>query len=131
MAARNFTEQAHTMQRGVVKLFVKATRTAASGAETLTLTQNPGSAITSIACDAAGVITVTLADKYTALLGCNVDVGHATAATIKAGKVYFTSESVASAKTITLTYCTTAAGAADLPQNTILFFDITLKNTSR
>ena len=132
MAARNFTEQAHTMQRGVVKLFCTATG-GGSGAQTFTLTNNAGSAVASVvqADSGAGVVTITLADKYAALLGAHVTIGHATYSTINEYVGNFTSEAVSSSKTVVFSFGTVAGEAADLPASTILLIELTLKNTSR
>lgn len=132
MAARNFTEQAHTMQRGVVKLFCTATGGGA-GAQTFALTNNAGNAVASVAqADAgAGVVTITLADKYAALLGAHVTLGHATYATINEYVGNYTSNDVSGAKTVVFSFGTVAGEAADLPASSILMIELTLKNTSR
>lgn len=131
MAARNFTNESYALQRDVVRLYCKATCTAPSGTDTkATLAQNAGGGVASVvqAETGAGVITITLANKYTQFLGLRVTP--VDAGTVDDWEFIPTAVDVASAKTITLA-AFKGGTAADVPNTCPLYLEIVLTNTSR
>lgn len=130
MAARNFNHEQKTMQREVVTLFCKAVVAAPAGADTTaTLTQNAGRCVASVtqADTGAGVLTITLANKYAQFLGLSitpVDGG-----TVDDWAFVPTAVDVASAKTITVASFKSGT-ATDVPNTCALFIEVKLTNSS-
>jgi hypothetical protein len=130
MAARNFTDEVRHLQRGVTHLFCKATCSAPSGSDTTaTLAQNAGKGVASVvqAETGAGVITITLTDKYKTFLGLRVTP--VDAGTVDDWVFIPTAVDVASAKTITLAAFKDGA-AADVPNTCPLYLEIILSDSS-
>ncbi len=121
MANRWFEPNICNAEKGLVKLQIKVT-IGAVGAPTLT----KGNFIASIARTAAGLYTITLEDKYVDLLGFSCVQMIAAAQDLTFDVV---SEAVDSAKTINIR-CKAAAVDTDPSSGSVLFIELTLKNSS-
>lgn len=124
MAARNFIQEIQTPQRGVVKLFAKATGTGTDAAQTLT----SGVGVASIVQSATSTLTITLSDKYAAFLGLSFSV--VDAGTVDDWSFSVTAETVSTTKTIVGTVFKGGSAAA-LPATAKACFEINLLNTSQ
>lgn len=123
MAARNTTHMAGTLQRGLVKLFLKSVGNTTSN---MTTTYGLGMS-TTITRNSAGTYGITLRDKYAALIHASFNV--IDAGTVDDWTINVVSEAVASTKIIVITVFKDGT-AADLPATATLTGEITLSNTS-
>lgn len=98
MANRNFAEFRYSLEKKVVDLFAKVT-VGATGAPTLAR----GKGIASVVRNSAGLYTITLADKYNALLGATVTCIVPTGVQA-APNPQIVSETVATTKTVVIQF---------------------------
>lgn len=129
MGARTLTEQSYNSLRDRVNLIAQCIGAGAANPTGL----KSGGLVTSIVRNSAGNYTITLADKWAALLnfdGIVLDSANATHYAMN-----LVSEAVASTKTIVLQVWGAATGVApakfDLPATATLKLDITLTNTQQ
>jgi hypothetical protein len=123
MAARNFGNETHVAQPGVFELFLKGP---GAGAANITLTHGLGVNPTLVYA-ATGKYTITLSDKWAALLHYNGAVIDAT--TEDDWEVVVLTETVASTKTIQIAVFKGGTAAA-LTTDEILMLRLTMLNTS-
>lgn len=123
MANRNFFRK-QSMEREVKELYVAAS-IAAAGAPTLT--RDLG--VASLVRDSAGVYTLTLEDKYNALLQVSVSLQLAAGAPSSVAHVV-RSEDVDGAKTVVIEFVDAAGAAVELDNGTVVKLKLDLKNTS-
>lgn len=122
MASRNFSRM-QALEKEVKVIYVRAA-IGATGAPTLDATNSKG--VASIARTAAGDYTITLEDKYQALM-------HASAQLVVSADedltIHVDSEDVDGAKTVKLT-CLAATTATDPSDGSTLLVRIEVKNTT-
>lgn len=123
MANRNFFRK-QSMEREVKELYAEAS-IAALGVPTLT--RDLG--IASLVRDSAGVYTLTLEDKYNALLQVSVSLQLAAGAPSSLSHV-IRSEDVDGAKTVVVEFVDAAGAAVELDSGTVVRLKLDLKNTS-
>jgi hypothetical protein len=144
MASREFIQFSYQLERGVVKLYVKAT-IGATGAPTLVTTStasgNPSKGILSIARQAAGTYRITFGrsdvsgdiyDKYQRILnvsGVILDAGVSAVNSVQI-KDDQSSASVPYVDIYTLGITTGAVAAVDPTSGDTLLVEITLKNST-
>lgn len=115
MADRTFSEFRYSLERKVVDLYLKVT-IGASGAATLTR----GKGFASVAKAATGVYTITLSDKYKALL--SADLAWIKATTVPVGAFWsIDAEAVSSTKVVTLNFWDADTPAAQEPTSGDVF----------
>lgn len=128
MAARNATHMNYTMNREQVSLTGKCVGNAGASPTGL-----KGIGIASIAWVSTGKYTITLADKYAALLGAQFMVIDSTGLTLSS--VFISAETVATNKTITIEVfggaSTVAPTRRNLAATDTLRFILTMSNTSQ
>ena len=123
MAARNFGQEIRVAQPGIFELFLKGP---GNGAANITLTYGLGVSPT-LTYAATGKYTITLSDKWAALLHFNGAVIDAT--TEDDWEVVVLSETVATNKTIQIAVFKGGVAAA-LTSDEILMLRLTLLNSS-
>jgi hypothetical protein len=123
MANRNFFRK-QSMEREVKELHAEVS-IGASGAPTLTRRLG----IASVVRNSAGNYTITLEDKYNALLALHVMKQLAAGAPSSVDAV-IRSEDVDGAKTIVLEFLDTAGAPVEVDSGTVLKVKMDLKNTS-
>lgn len=130
MAARNYLKNIATLHRDVVKLWAKCI--GAAGA-TPTGQKSLGSPAAAFAWVSTGKYTLTLSDKYAALLAADFRVIDSTG--LRHYSFSITSETVASTKIITFEVyaaaSTVAPTRADLAATDTLLVELTLSNTAQ
>lgn len=128
MAARNATHMNYTMNRDQISLTGKCVGAAAANP-----TGVKGIGIASIAYVSTGKYTITLADKYAALLGAQFTVIDSTGLTLS--NVFISAETVATSKTITIEVfggaTTVAPTRRNLATTDTLKFILTMSNTQQ
>lgn len=122
MASRNFTKL-QALEKEVKVIYVIAS-IGASGAPTLDTTNSKG--VASIARTAAGDYTITLEDKYQALMYADAQLQVAADEDLV---IHIDSETVASTKTVKIT-CLAATTATDPSNGSKLRVMLHLKNTT-
>jgi hypothetical protein len=143
MASREFIQFAYQLERGVVKLYVKAT-IGATGAPTLVTTStasgNPSKGILSIARTAAGKYKIifgktdasgTSYDRYQRILNVTGTVVNSTVGVVN-GIQTLDDQSAATTPYVeiaTLGITTSAVAAVDPNSGDVLLLEITLKNS--
>lgn len=95
-----------------------------TGAPTLDTTNSKG--VASVSRTAAGDYTITLEDKYQALMHCSAQLVKAADEDLT---IHVSSETVASTKTVLLT-CLAATTATDPSSGSVLLVKLDLKNTT-
>ena len=123
MAARNFGQEIRVAQPGIFELFLKGP---GNGAANITLTHGLGVSPT-LTYAATGKYTITLSDKWAALLHVNGAVIDAT--TEDDWEVVVLSETVATNKTLQIAVFKGGAAAA-LTSDETLMLRLTLLNSS-
>lgn len=127
MANRTFAENRYSLEKQVVDLYLKVTF-GASGAPTITR----GKGFVSVAKNATGVYTITLQDKYNALLGA--DLAWQLATTVPGVHHWsIDAETVASTKTVKVNLWdnTAAGGVAKEPASgDVCYLHLALSNSS-
>lgn len=131
MANRLYKQFQGTLEQGVVKLFGSVT-TSTSG--TISSKTGKGLTITKTAGE-TGRYTVTLADKYTALLSCSVRIEGAADAAYTGSKglvSFLRNVDVSSAGSFDVQFTTAVASPADaeLENGAKFYLEVTLKNSS-
>jgi len=128
MAARNATHMNYTMNREQVSLTGKCVGNAGANPTGL-----KGIGIASINWVSSGKYTITLSDKYAALLGAQFMVIDSTGLTLSS--VFISAETVATNKTITIEVfggaSTVAPTRRNLAATDTLRFILTMSNTSQ
>lgn len=123
MANRNFFRK-QSMEREVKELHVQAS-IGAVGAPTLSRKLG----VASMARNSAGNYTITLEDKYNALLNVGV-VKQLASGAPSSVQCVIRSESVASAKTVVIEFVDKDGAAVEVDSGTIVKIRLDLKNTS-
>lgn len=130
MAARNFAKNIAVLNRDMVKLFAKCVGAAAANP---TGQKGLGFPAAAFAWVSTGKYTLTLSDKYAALLAA--DFQAISSGGIKHFSFAITSETVASTKIITFEVYSGATGVAptraDLAATDTLLVELTLSNTAQ
>lgn len=131
MANRLFKQFQGTLEQGVVKLYGSVT-TSTSG--TIASKTGKGLTITKTA-SKTGRYTVTLADKYTAMLGCSVLVEGSTDAAYTASKglvSFLRNVPTSSVTSFDVQFTTVGATPADaeLEDGAVFLVEVVLKNSS-
>ena len=124
MANRNFFRK-QAMEREVKELYIEAS-IGASGAPTLSKKLG----VASMVRNSAGRYTITLEDKYNALLQITQSRQLAAGAPGAVGGMVVRSEDVDGAKTIVIEFVDAAGAAVELVNGTVLRLKMDLKNTS-
>lgn len=123
MAARNTTHMTGSLQRGLVKLYLKGVGAAAAD---ITLTYGLGISGV-IDQTGTGTYTITLTDKWAALIHASFNI--IDGGTVDDWVINVVSETVATTKTILLTVFKGGA-AANIPATATLTGEITLTNSA-
>lgn len=126
MASRYFQQFTSSLDRNVVILDGSATLNGAAAPTNLT-----GKGLSSLVHTSTGVYTLTLSDRYYALLSAQMDYTNVTGIAGLAGVSYGVTSNVNNATpTVTFTFVNSTTGAvADAPSGLGITFIILLKNT--
>lgn len=123
MAARALGPGAKAFQRGLAEILIKAT-----GASTSDVTKTYSLGVATIARTNTGTHTITLSDKWKALVGFSACIEDAT--TPDDWEVQVVSEDVASAKTINIAIFK-GGTAADITTDEKIYINLKLLNSSQ
>jgi hypothetical protein len=125
MANRYFKPFMGSFDKGVVMIHAKVA-IGGTGAPTLSVQDSFG--VASISRTGAGAYTLTLNDKYQALLGANVTVVGATGEGLIP---QVTADTVATTKTVGLVFIAHGGSAADPTSGDVLHVQIWLRNSAQ
>lgn len=121
MANRRFVSQfSYSFEKQMVKLAASFTQSAGP-----VFSSSSPLAGMSMERDSAGVYTITLSDKYDALIGCSIMLQRDSGAVDLAPQI--ASEDVSGAKTITIRMLA-GATPTDMANGDILYIELTLRN---